>query len=475
MTTIVWFRQDLRRDDNPALAAAASQGPVLPLYILDDVNTGKRWRMGAASRWWLHHSLKSLRADLGGLTLLRGNPIEILPGLAKTVGATRVVWNRCYEPFAVARDTAVKSSLRAAGINAESYCGNLLFEPWEIANKDGGPFRVYTPFWRACLARFLPPPISALSKKPELVARDCELLEDLDLLPTKPNWAAGWEKLWQPGERGALARLQDFRERKLANYEALRDRPDAPGTSLLSPHLHFGEISVRSLWRALDDADRSSSKRQSVQKFRSELGWREFSHHLLYHFPSLPEKNWRSRFDAYPWQDNPAALSAWQSGQTGYPIVDAGMRELWKTGWMHNRVRMIAASFLIKHLRIDWQRGENWFWETLLDADLANNAAGWQWVAGSGADAAPYFRIFNPVLQGKKFDPAGTYVRKWCPELARLPDRLIHTPVEAEKGELLAAGVELGRNYPMPIVDHHTARQAALDSYATLAEASISS
>ena len=472
MTAIVWFRQDLRMGDNPALAAAAARGPVLPLFILDDVSPGPRWRWGGASRWWLHHSLAALEANLGGLMLVRGDPRQLLPDIVGKVGATAVYWNRCYEPFAVSRDTELKTSLQRLGVDVQSFNGNLLHEPWEITTRSGGPFKVYTPFWRACLERPVPQPLPA----PELAIASKTIgdrLNDWGLLPRRPDWAAGWDKLWQPGEWGALARFDAFVADGLDDYRNSRDRPDRSNVSRLSPHLHWGEISPRQIWARLALESERGAKRPNIDKFLSELGWREFSHHLLYHSPSLPEQNWRPAFDAYPWRNSPEDLKAWQRGRTGYPLVDAGMRELWRTGWMHNRVRMIVASFLIKHLRIDWRMGEAWFWDTLVDADLANNAASWQWVAGSGADASPYFRIFNPVVQGRKFDPNGEYVRRWCPELARLPDDVIHAPFEARPEQLAEAGVVLGRTYPTPIVKHDEARKAALDGYAAVRAADV--
>lgn len=461
MTSIVWFRQDLRVRDNPALAAA-TRGPVIPVFILDDSSA---WKSGGASRWWLHHSLTALRKELGHLTLLRGDAAELLPALVKQVGATAVYWNRCYEPAAVARDTAMKASLQALDIEVKSFNGSLLHEPWEIETGSGGPFKVFTPYWRASLKRAVAPPVAAPKLDIEKAGPAGERLEDWKLLPTKPDWAAGWKKLWRPGEAGAQAQLDEFLDDGLVDYGEDRDRPDRKGTSRLSPHLHWGEISPRQIWARLAVEAEEPHQRAGVDKFLSEIGWREFAYHLLYYFPTLADANWRAEFDAYPWRDSAADLEAWQRGLTGYPLVDAGMRELWHTGWMHNRVRMIAASFLVKHLRIDWRRGEAWFWDTLLDADLANNAAGWQWVAGSGADASPYFRIFNPVTQGKKFDPEGDYVRRWCPELSRLPNEFVHAPFLARPDVLAEANIELGNTYPLPIVDHDRARKAALAGY----------
>lgn len=464
MTTIVWFRQDLRVADNPALSAAAALGPIVPLYILDDDSPG-RWRMGGASRWWLGQSLTELRQALGGLVLLRGDARTLLPRFAADIGARTVFWNRCYEPYAIARDAAIKTALRKSAIAAESFNGNLLFEPWEIATGKSEPFKVFTPFWRACRTRLPPSPQKSPAFRLHGDLPEGERIEDWKLAPWRPNWADGWNKLWQPGERGARARLDLFLEDRLACYGSLRDRPDLGHVSRLSPHLHFGEISPRTIWAKLATAANSAALKTDIEKFRSELGWREFAHHLLFHYPDLPEQNFRRAFDAFPWRDSGDDLRAWQRGHTGYPLVDAGMRELWQTGFMHNRVRMIAASFMIKHLRIDWRHGAAWFWDTLVDADLANNAAGWQWVAGSGADASPYFRIFNPMTQGRKFDPAGDYIRRWCPELATLPDQFIHAPFEAPSTMLARSGIELGLTYPRPIVNHDEARRSALEGY----------
>ncbi len=454
MTALVWFRQDLRLGDNPALAAAVKHKAVVPLYVLDE--TAPR-ALGGASRWWLHHSLSRLSGDLGGLIIERGDPREIVPAVAASAGATAVYWNRCYEPHAVARDKAIKAALKQRGLEANTFNANLLNEPWEVLNSSGEPFKVFTPFWRACRQRPIAPPQKAVRPTVQLPEGTGRTLASLELLPRKPNWAAGWETLWTPGEAGAIERLQAFLDESLTGYRDKRDRPNMPSTSRLSPHLHFGEISPRQIWAAL-----APHATDDAEKFASELGWREFCHHLLFHFPAIPEQNWRSEFDAFPWRVDAQALKAWQRGLTGYPLVDAGMRELWQTGWMHNRVRMITASFLVKDLRIHWRDGEAWFWDTLLDANLANNASGWQWVAGSGADASPYFRIFNPVTQGEKFDPDGSYVRRFCPELGRLPNEYIQAPFLAPTDVLAQARVKLGTTYPAPIVDHARARNDAL-------------
>jgi len=477
---LVWFRQDLRLDDNPAFAAAAATGrPVVPVYILDDLAPG-RWRLGGASRWWLHHSLAALGETLAGhalaLVLRAGEATAVLPALAEETCAAGVYWNRCYEPRAVRRDAALKSSLRGAGAEARSFNAALLAEPWEARTVSGGPFRVYTPFQKALRARLGNDPPESFQVPAGVAAPDrwpaSDRLADWKLLPETPDWAGGLRAAWRPGSGGAATRLAEFLDGPLAGYAHRRDRCDLSATSALSAHLHWGEIGPRRIWQAVHErAAREGASERGADKFLSELIWREFAHHLLFHYPGLPEANWRARFDAFPWRRDPAGLAAWQRGLTGYPMVDAGMRQLWETGWMHNRARMIAASFLVKHLLIHWRQGEAWFWDTLVDADLANNAAGWQWVAGSGADAAPYFRIFNPMLQGRKHDPEGAYVRRFVPELAKLPARWIHAPWEAPEAVLEACGVALGRTYPHPIVDHAVARERALAAYKSMPQA----
>jgi deoxyribodipyrimidine photo-lyase len=470
---LLWFRQDLRLADNPALAAAiAGKAPIVPLYILDDTSTDP-WRPGAASRWWLHHSLTALdRAlqKLGSRLVFRiGDAEETLRALLRETDAGSVFWNRCYEPAAIARDTHIKKVLTDAGLDAQSFNAALLHEPWAVKTQQGEPYKVFTPFWRT---------IRALSKESIAGAAPTSLcapdtwprsqpLDDAALLPTDPDWAGGMREAWQPGETGARQQLSDFLDERVADYPSGRDRPDRIGTARLSPHLHFGELGPRQVWQAtMARAERSGRAVDvAAESFLREIGWREFTHHLLFHWPTLPDANWKKEFDRFSWRDDPKGLRAWQRGRTGYPIVDAGMRELWQTGWMHNRVRMIAASFLIKDLLIDWRCGERWFWDTLVDADLAQNAASWQWVAGSGADAAPYFRIFNPTLQGKKFDPDGAYVRRYVPELANLPSEHIHAPWAAPVTALAKAGIRLGETYPAPIVDHAGARDRALAAY----------
>jgi len=471
---IVWLRQDLRLSDNPALHAAhASKRPLVIVYLLDDETPGA-WRMGAASHWWLHKSLESLAADIekrGGRLILRNGAADReIPKLAKECGAAAIHWNRCYEGYAVKRDTTLKEKLGKTGVEVVSHNGALLNEPWTVKTKTGDAYKVFTPYWRA--AQQIPPrPVATAPKK--LKAYSGELRSDSlnswRLLPTRPNWAKGFETEWAPGEAGAEKVLFSFIDERLEHYADARDLMGKQGTSRLSPYLHFGEISPVQVCTAVATAaaERPSLQR-NADKFMSEIGWREFSANLLFHWPTLPDANWRDQFDAFPWRNDAKALEAWKRGRTGYPVVDAAMRELWTTGVMHNRARMIAASFLIKHLLIDWREGEKWFWDTLVDADLANNAASWQWVAGSGADASPYFRIFNPVTQGERYDAEGAYVRRWVPELGKLPDAFIHQPWEADEVTLRAAGVELGRTYPKPIVEHTAARERALAALATL-------
>ncbi len=475
-STIVWFRNDLRVGQNPALAAAANRGlPVLPVFIWSPGEEGA-WAPGGASRWWLHQALADLTTQLSerGLPLvlrIADNSGRELRALAKECGADAVYWNRRYEPAIIARDTAVKAMLREDSIDAESFNGSLLFEPWEIKTKSGGPYKVYTPFLKCCLATPLPDlgtePRRFVS--PQKTPRS-EPLEALELEP-KIGWAEGMRASWTPGNAGARAELKRFLGGVGAEYGERRNRPDFVGTSRLSPYLHFGEISVRDIWQQLQKQLRAEPS-EGLKIFGQELIWREFGYHLLFHFPHTVDSPLRAEFSRFPWQEDGQQLRAWQRGATGYPFVDAGMRELWTTGWMHNRVRMVVASFLIKHLLIPWQRGAEWFWDTLVDADLASNTMGWQWTAGSGADAAPYFRIFNPVSQGEKFDPKGAYVRKWCPELAKLPERWIHKPWEAPQSVLTEAGVKLGKNYPLPIVDHSEARGRALEAYDEMRESS---
>ncbi len=469
---ILWFRHDLRLRDNPALSRAAASGrPIVALYVLDEETTGVR-PLGGALKWWLHHSLAALAAALGSygvqLVLRRGPAHDALLDVITQTGAGAVFWNRVYGPHEIARDGEIKSDLQTRGLQVHSDNGSLIREPWEVATQQGKPYFVFTPFWKATRAKGDPP--APLDAPADLAICDANVasdrLEDWALLPHGPNWAAGLEKDWQPGEARARDQLMRFLDNGLARYATDRDRPATTGSSRLSPHLRFGEIGPRQIWHwTLDHARGHGFGEDAAWSFLRELGWRDFNHNLLFHRPEMPERNLKSPFDAFPWRDNRDDFKAWQRGITGYPVVDAGMRELWHTGWMHNRVRMITASFLIKHLLLPWQWGEAWFWDTLVDADLANNTGNWQWVAGSGADAAPYFRIFNPVLQGEKFDADGVYVRRWIPELTDLPSAYIHKPWGAPPAVLATAGIALGETYPLPLVNHAQARARALAAY----------
>jgi deoxyribodipyrimidine photo-lyase len=461
---IIWFRQDLRLSDNPAFSEACRQhDEVLPLYILDEATV----TLGGAQRWWLHHSLVCLDADLKKvglrLCLHQGSALAVLKSLVKENQVVTIYWNRCYEPLAIERDTKIKHFFQKSGVRVVSSNGRLLHEPWEITNKTGHFFKVFTPFWRACLKQMSIPEQQTISRFPTLIEANSESLNSWALLPSKPDWSETFGQHWRPGEEGARSKLSDFIENHLKGYMTSRNEPATDSTSKLSPHLHFGEISPWQIWRSIEAVtlDRDCNLK-SVERFLAELGWREFSYHLLYHVPLLPSANFKSDFDAFPWKNNDVFLKCWQEGKTGYPIIDAGMRELWRTGYMHNRVRMIVASFLTKDLLIDWRYGADWFLDTLVDADMASNSASWQWVAGCGADAAPYFRIFNPVLQGEKFDPEGLYVKRWVPELASVPVQWIHQPWMAPQDAL---EVVLGRDYPKPIVDHLEARKQALFYY----------
>lgn len=466
---ILWYRQDLRLADLPALCAAAHGGaPVLPVYIHDEDAAGA-WAPGGASRWWLHHTLTALAADIaergGELFLRRGDTTATLRALCEATGAHTIHCSRRYEPWAAAQEARVHGDLAEAGITLRRYPGSLLHEPGSVLTQGGEPFKVFTPFWRACRREAVSLP-QAIPEVNWFTAATGDTLDDWALRPASPDWAAGWGTLWQPGAQGAAERLRGFLAGPVARYAEERDLPAIAATSRLSPHLHHGEISPRQVWALCEQAkDEYPKATAAIEKFQAELGWREFSYHLLHFFPTIPEAPFKANFAGFPWQANAEHLRRWQRGRTGYPIVDAGMRELWQTGYMHNRVRMIVASFLCKHLLLHWREGETWFWDTLVDADLASNSASWQWVAGSGADAAPYFRIFNPVAQGEKFDRDGVYVRRWVPELADLPDKFLHRPWEAPASLLAEAGVTLGATYPEPVVEHRAARQAALDAY----------
>ena len=442
--SIVWLRDDLRVADNPALRAAVDRGaPVVVLYLLDEVSQGIR-PLGGATRWWLHGSLSSLADDLaarGARLLLRSGAAEQeLPRLVRETGADAVFWNRRYGASREV-DARLKSALRESGVTVRSSAANLLVEPWTVTTNEGNPYRVFTPFWRAAQERPFRDVVAAPHEIRGLVVPG-DSLDDWHLLPTRPDWAAGLRRAWTPGEAAAHRRLEEFAAHQLADYHR-RDEPAVDSTSRLSPHLRFGELSTTQIWHRMA-GELAAAARRNAPKFLSEVGWREFNWNILFHSPELATQNFRPEFDAFPWEPpHPEDLIAWQQGRTGIPLVDAGMRELWTTGVMHNRVRMVAASFLIKNLLIDWRIGEQWFWDTLVDADEASNPGNWQWVAGSGADAAPYFRVFNPELQAAKFDPAGEYLDRWVPE-------------------------RLSLEYPHPIVDLKQSRADALAAFEQL-------
>ena len=466
--SIHWFRQDLRISDNPALINAAELGEVLPVYIFDTVNSGKH-SIGAVQKIWLHHSLEALDESLGGkLLVYSGDPLDILLKLIAGSEANRVFWNRCYEPWQISRDKNIKAELNKKNIEVESYNGSLLWEPWEVLKQDGSPYKVFTPFFRrGCLSA--KEPRLPLDAPVNFSINDSKLsglaIDELKLLPNK-KWEKKITKKWKVGENAAKLKVTDFIANGLRDYKDGRNYPSQKNVSRLSPHLHWGEVSANQVWYSAVDSDPGLSR--NTDHFLSELGWREFSNSLLYFFPDLPSKNLQSRFDNFDWIEDPKLLEAWQSGSTGFPIVDAGMRELWNTGYMHNRVRMIVGSFLVKNLRLDWREGADWFWDCLVDADLANNSAGWQWIAGCGADAAPYFRVFNPILQGEKFDKEGHYTKTYLPELTNLPNKYLHAPWMAPELILEQAGIKLGKTYPKPIVDLKLSRERALEAFANL-------
>jgi deoxyribodipyrimidine photo-lyase len=470
---IVWFREDLRLSDHPALHAASKSGaPVICLYVLDDQSDVRP--LGGAARWWLAQSLRALQDSLknigAALVLRKGPAAKAIAELAREAGAGAAYWNEIAQAPHQAVEDQVAAALRQIGVASQTFAGDLLVAPPNIRNKEGRGLRVFTPFWRRVQASGDPPkPLPAPRALAAAPVIDGDALEDWGLEPRHPDWAGGLRETWQPGELSAQARLHAFLESGVAGYSVERDRPDRQGTSGLSPHLRFGELSPRQVWHAARFAVAARPALSGdIDKFLSELGWREFCRHLLFDVPDLATRNLQPAFDRFPWRHDDRALLRWQRGQTGYPIVDAGMRQLWHTGMMHNRVRMVAASFLVKHLLIDWREGERWFWDTLVDADPGSNPANWQWVAGSGADAAPYFRVFNPILQSEKFDPDGVYIRRWVPELARLPTAAVHRPWSATPIELKAGGVELGTSYPQPVIDHRAGRERALTAYAKI-------
>ncbi len=465
---LLWFRNDLRLRDNAALAGAMNAGrAIIPVFILDDEGDGD-WAPGAASRAFLHEAIGALRVELQEhrlqLVLRSGRSREVLDSLLKETDAGGVFWNRRYEPLAVRRDSEIKRWLREDGKEAESFNSSLLFEPWELATQQGTPFQVFTPFWKNARSKARPQPVEVDLRKlrvPESFPAS-DSLESLELASDHP-WVSRVLGYWEISEKAARKRLTDFLNHAIQDYKSGRNFPAQDGTSRLSPYLHWGLIGPRQIWQAAVEAGVDGTA--GGQCFLSEVGWREFAHHVLYHFPHTPERPLRQKFEDFAWVEDEEVLRRWRRGQTGYPIVDAGMRQLWEEGWMHNRVRMIAGSLLVKHLLHSWSHGARWFWDCLVDADLASNTLGWQWSGGCGADAAPYFRVFNPMIQGSKFDPDGDYVRRFVPELADLPSNVIHQPWEAPAEVLQKAGVRLGENYPLPIIDHKEGRDRALAAF----------
>ena len=462
---IYWFRRDLRLLDNPALSEAANAGPVIPIYILDKLQTN--YTEGRASRWWQNQSLYSLNKQLNHrLLIFNGDPKEIILRLAKVSDSKTVYWNRCYEPWQIEVDSKIERILKEKNINVITRNGSLLWEPWRTLKKDGTPYKVFTPYFKKrCLS--LPEPRKPIPKPLNMILADIPSKTAIKanfISPKECSWENKIKKYWRIGEKAAINKLENFLKSGLSSYKEGRNYPSKKNISMLSPHLHFGEISPNTIWHRV----RTSGQSEDSNHYLSELGWREFSYNLLYYFPQLPNKNLQTKFDRFPWRDNSEHLKKWQDGETGYPIIDAGMRELWETGFMHNRLRMIAGSFLVKNLLIHWHYGKEWFWNCLVDADLASNSASWQWVAGCGADAAPYFRIFNPIAQGQKFDPSGEYTRKFVPELRKLPNKYLFTPWEAPAELLADSGIKLGKDYPYPIVDLKNSRELALDAYSSI-------
>lgn len=456
--TIIWLRNDLRLYDNEALNYAyENKHEVLFLYIFDQSSS-----IGSASKWFLHQCLESFQSDIkkkynADLIINSGNPQKILEEAVKKYDINSIIWNRVYEPAAIKRDAKIKEYFKQKNLDVKSFNSSLLFEPSKIKNLSGTYFKVFTPFWKKCLTQIsnisnpcqIPKSLNIIQTKGnEFLIR----LNNLNLVPKNPNWANNWNQLYKISEENAHDLAEDFIKNKMINYKIGRDFPASDNTSRLSSYLHFGLISSKQLYHKLI----IFAGNTGLDHFLSEIGWREFSYHLLYHFAELPSNNFKSKFDNFAWENNQDHLEKWQKGMTGFPLIDAGMRQLWQTGWMHNRVRMVVASFLIKNLLIDWRIGASWFWDCLIDADLAANSASWQWVAGSGVDASPYFRIFNPITQSQKFDPTGEYIRRWVPEISDLSDKEIHQPLKRE-------------NYPEEMIDLKFSRNRALMLYKKLA------
>lgn len=469
-TAIVWIRNDLRMSDNRAFFESAKSYRIVPVFIHAADDEGN-WPIGAASAWWLHQSLSALDKSLAKygsrLVIRQGPTLSTLLQLVSETSAQSVFWNKRYEQAARDLEKTVFQELAKQNVDCRTFDSNLLFAPGSVSTREGNPYRVFTPFWKALPEPEQPIPKPEQIQSPDLLPESVQLAE-LKLLP-EIDWAAGIRESWNPGEDGAMKQFNLFLNGGVSDYETGRDRPDKMSVSRMSPHIHFGEIGPRFLFHSVKQKMGIDSTIQTHgESYLRQLVWREFAYNVLFHFPDSADHPLKAEFNRFPWSRNEQLLKAWQKGQTGYPIVDAGMRELWHTGWMHNRVRMIAASFLVKHLLVSWKDGARWFWDTLVDADLANNTMGWQWVAGCGVDAAPYFRIFNPIVQGEKFDPDGQYVRHWVPELKKLNNKWIHKPWLAKPLELASAGIELGTTYPDPIVDHKSARQKALVVFDTI-------
>ncbi|MDA9170729.1 DNA photolyase family protein [Alphaproteobacteria bacterium] len=471
---IYWIRQDLRLMDNPALTAAVNNGPIIPIYILDE-KSPKEHKIGQSSRLWLHHSLIQLNRKFDNkLLIAKGNPEDILINICDLEGVNNIFWNRVYEPWSIIRDKQIKQNLSEKNIQVSTFNSSLLWEPWDVKKNDNTPYRVFTPYFRrGCLNAKTPR--RPIRKPDNIIYHPINCFKPIQIndlnLQSDYKWKDNIIAQWSIGEDAAQKRLNEFVDNELDGYKEGRNFPTKKNVSRLSPYLHWGEISPNTVWyKVKDKNDLEVKNHQDTDHFLSEMGWREFSHSLLYYFPELPKKNLQKKFDKFSWNIDETKLKAWQRGKTGYPIVDAGMRELWLTGYMHNRLRMIVGSFLVKNLLLHWNEGEKWFWDCLVDADLANNSAGWQWIAGCGADAAPYFRIFNPITQGLKFDPNGEYVRKYIPEISKLPNKYLFNPWEAPYEELERANVTLGDTYPKPIVDLKISRQDALSAFAQLKE-----